>query len=146
MELRAIHCLPDSDPATSRTCHRIPRHPTEDREAAGRLGGRQIWDARGGHPAHVQTVHHFQLQGGVCGAPGTDVSQYGASGESSDGGAVDNREGDGGYPPARGEVQKDRGKGYGGAAHQSPGGLHTNSGQPRLIPGPPTGASTGRHH
>ena len=72
VELGAVYCLPDGDPATSPTCHRIPRNPTEDRKAAGRLGGRPPWDACGGHHAHVRIVPNHCPQGGVQCAPGSD--------------------------------------------------------------------------
>ena len=98
VELRAIHRLPDGDPVTSPTCHRIPRHRTSDREATGRLEGRQIWDARGRYPAHVHRVPHRHPQGGVGGAPGTYVSKPAALVEAANGGVMDNREGDRRYP------------------------------------------------
>ena len=95
---------------------------------------------------HVCTVPHCRPQGGVGGAPGTDVSQPVASGEAAGGNAVDIREGDREYPSAREEVHKDEGNGDGGAENQEPGGLHTNSGEPALITRPPFGASTGQYH
>ena len=50
VELRAVHRLPDGNPATSQTCNCTPRNPTEDRKEAGRLEGRPPQDARGRHP------------------------------------------------------------------------------------------------
>ena len=100
MELVAVHRLPDGDLETIPTYHCIPCHPTADREATGRLGGRQMWDARGGHPAHVRRVSHRRPQVVVGRTPGTDISYPGALGGAAEGGAMDNREGDGWCPTA----------------------------------------------
>ena len=143
MELRAIHRLPDGDPASSPACHRIPRHLTADRKAAGRLGVRKLWDACGGHPAHVRTVPNRHPQGGVRGAPVSDFSHPGALREAADGGEVDHREGDRGRTTDLGEVYTDRGEGDGGAENQASRCPPINSGQPGLVPGPPNGACTG---
>ena len=78
-----------------------------DRKAAGRLGGRSLWDARDGHPAHVRTVPHRRPQGGVQGASGSELSQPGALKEDADGCAVDHVEGDRGRNLACIEVYKD---------------------------------------
>ena len=143
MELAAVHCIPYGDLATSPTCHCIPYHPITDRKAAGRLGGRLSRDAHGGHPAYMRTVPNRRPQGGVRGEPGSDLSKPGAPRKATDDSAVDHEEGYRGHTTARREVQKDGGKGDGGAAHQAPGGPSTNSGQPGLVPGPPTGARPG---
>ena len=95
VELGAVHRLTDGDTAMSPTCHRIPRHTIVDREVPGRLGGRQIRNAHGGHPAQVYKVPHHCPQGGVGEALGTNVSQPGALGEATDGSAMDNRAEDG---------------------------------------------------
>ena len=88
------------------------------------------WDDLGGHPNHVRTVPHLLPQGGVQRALVTDLSQTGSLREASDGGVVDHGEGDGGITPARVEVHKDGLDGDGGAVHQAPRGLTTNSSQP----------------
>ena len=119
MELGAVNCLPDGDPAMSLICHRIPSHPKADRKAAGRLGGRPPWDARGRHLALMRAVLNRCLQGGIRGAHGSDFSQPGAQGKAADGAAVNQREGDGKCTTAHVAVHKDRGDGDGGAVHQS---------------------------
>ena len=43
-------------------------------------------------------------------------------------------------------MHKEGVEGDGGAAHQAPGGPHTNSGQLGLVTGPPTRSCHGRHH
>ena len=63
--------------------------------------------------------------------------------EASDGSVVDHREGYGGHTTSCGEVDKERGEGDGGAAHQSPRGIPTSSGQAGLVTEPPTGAHPG---
>ena len=73
VEIGAVHRLPDSDPATSSTCHRIPSNPTTDRKAAGLLGGRPPQDDYGRHitathreeyEEHMaQTFHSLVLRG-----------------------------------------------------------------------------------
>ena len=59
---------------------------------------------------------------------------------------MDHGEGDRGSTPSHGEVHKDGLEGNGCAAHQAPGGPPTNSSQPGIVPGPPTGAHPDRHH
>ena len=70
MELRVVHCLPDSGTVTSTPCHCILRDTEVDREAAQRLVRRETWDACGRDDTHLRTVLHRRLQGGVRGAQG----------------------------------------------------------------------------
>ena len=70
LELGAVHHLPDSDPATSLTCHRIPRNPTADIKATGHLGDQTPRGGIGGDPVHVHTIPNRHPQIGVLGAQG----------------------------------------------------------------------------
>ena len=89
VELGAVHCLSDGDPATSPTCHHIPCHQMEDQEAPKHLGGRKKCHAGRGYCVHVRRVPHCRPERGDGRAPGANVPQPGAPQEAPDGGEVD---------------------------------------------------------
>ena len=89
---------------------------------------------------------HSRPEGGVGGAPITDILKPGALGEAPDGSDMDYGAGDGRIPPARRAVYQDGRPGDGGAARQEPRGPGTNSGKPRSIPVPTTRVGTCRHN
>ena len=70
VELGGFHCLSGGDAPEGPPCHGIPGHPSTDLEALGRLGGRAIRNARGGHIEVMHTVHHRRPPGRNRGAQG----------------------------------------------------------------------------